>query len=105
MKKSPTCLKLLMNFSLKIVEGNKLFDAKKLLEAGLITLARDNVNEIIPYKFNFDESNRDYVYIKCGQLNSDNKIIGIGRKIRLNPKYYNDIIVDFYDSETFIEEG
>jgi len=45
------------------------------------------------------------IYIRCGQLNSENRIIGLGRKIVLNPIYYRDQIINLSEEKSYIEEG
>ena len=47
----------------------------------------------------------DQIYIRYGQLNSQDFIDGLGRKISLKPIYYRDTIIDFDENNTFIEEG
>jgi len=90
---------------LKIVKDDKLFDAKKLLDKGLIILSRDNDNVIVPFKDHFDKVSTEEIYFRCGQLNSENKINGLGRKIRLTPKYTDEYIVDFHEETTYLIEG
>jgi len=96
---------MLFDFSLKVVKEDKLLDAKKLLTKGLIILSRGEDNTIIPLKNHLDKVSDDEIYIRYGQLNSKNKIIGIGRKISIKPKYYASAINDFVEEKTYIEEG
>ena len=94
-----------MNFALKIVKEEKLLNAKKLLEKGLIILSRGEDNAISPLKDHFDKVSTEEIYIRYGQLTSENKINGIGRKVRLSPRYTDDYIVGFYEENTYFEEG
>ena len=82
-----------------------MLNAKKLLEDGLLIISRDNYKAINPLKEHLDKYSKEEIYIRYGQLTSDNKICGIGRKISLSPKYYRSEIIDLIEDKTYIEEG
>jgi len=66
------------------VRDEKLLDASKLLKADLIVIGRNEDNEILSCKCDIDKSNNnEKIYIRLGQLNGENKLTGIGRKIHL----------------------
>jgi len=67
-----------------------MFDTTELLQNGLVTIKRNEENEVIPYSSNLDKISDEEIYIRCGQLDSNNKLDGIGRKITLRPTYYHE---------------
>jgi len=61
-----------------------------MLEEGLIMVERNENSQIVPYSSYLDKVFKDEIYIRYGQLNSRNRINGLGRKIYLKPKYYRE---------------
>jgi len=76
-----------------------------LLSKGLVILSRGEDSAIIPLKNHVDKVSKEEIYIRSGQLNAKNKILGIGRKILLKPTYYASKINSFIEENTYIEEG
>jgi len=88
-----------------VVKENKLLDAKKLISEGIIIIRRDSNQDVVPFKKVVDKVTNEEIYIRYGQLDSNNKINGIGTKITLRPKYYSGKIFEFIENGTFIEQG
>ena len=82
-----------------------MFDTTELLQNGLVIIKRNEEKEIIPYSSHLDKISDEEIYIRCGQLDSNNKLDGIGRKITLRPIYYRKCVTDFTSETTYIEEG
>ena len=76
-----------------------------MLKKGLLVVKRDENSDICQFSNHVDKVSDDEIYIRHGQLNSDHKIDGLGRKISLRPKYYGQILIDLVEGNTFIEEG
>jgi len=55
----------------------------KLLEEGIIIIKRDSNNLVLPIRSHIKKVKDDDIYIKSGQLNKENKLDGLGRKIHL----------------------
>ena len=86
-----------------------LLDSRKLIEKGIIIFKRQPNHELVPFsqiltKSNHKDQNQT-IYIRQGQLNSDQKLHGIGAKITLKPKYFNSKIYSFVENDSFIEQG
>ena len=88
-----------------MIKHELLLNAKKLLEDGIIVMKRNSQNQIIPYANHMDNLSSNEIYIRYGQLNSDQHIHGIGRKICLFPKDNKESIREFREDLTYIDEG
>ena len=85
------------------------FDGETLLQGGLIVARRELAKDgytIVPLKKNVNKKSKEVIYIRYGQLDCENKMYGIGRKIMLEPEYFGstDIIKEF-NSSSFVMEG
>ena len=77
-----------------------------IIDKILLNISKDQnkispcINDLEPQSFNSE------IYIRYGQLDSDQLIHGLGRKICLKPNNkYRDQIIDFDKENTFMEEG
>ena len=76
-----------------------------MLDEGLIIVKRDQSMSIIPSKRHIEKISKEQICIRYGQLNSENKIDGLGRKITVVPKFSGLAIIEIDEENTFIEEG
>jgi len=77
-----------------------------LFAAKIISIQRDSNNSVIPIKKHIKKGD-DVIYIKYGQLNSQNQIYGLGRNIQLKIYKKDDKgrIIDYVADDTLIDEG
>ena len=75
---------------------------KRLLEDGLLIVKRDEENKILKVKKDYKREDKD-VFLRYGQLDSEDKINGLGRRIYLR-EYSEEY---YYDSASYdyIDEG
>lgn len=92
---------------IKLYSDNNLLDGEKLLNDALVIIERNKDEEIIPFSTHLDKISKNVIYIRYGQLNNQNEICGLGRKIHLSMKYSDNgkEFLGFDEETTYIEEG